>query len=161
MLTEVKYAVFVEREKEGFDFFLNFSVLSGVLAVESLLLRGLWGWPMLTWVTLVGGCAAFAFYQAAIWCARHWGETIKTAFDLYRYALAEYLALRPFGDMRDELVRWSDLSFFIEGKRKFFDEFTYPLPKSESPHSDDLTQPSAASGRERALKRDDRCARDY
>ncbi|MBN1888791.1 MAG: hypothetical protein JW850_12420 [Thermoflexales bacterium] len=129
ILNEQKYAVFVEREKEGFDFFLNFSVLSGALVIECVLLRLVWGWPALTAVALISGCAAFAFYQAAVWCARSWGETIKTAFDLYRYQLAEQLALEPFADKIDETRRWRAISGFIkQGDSESFGAFRYPLP---------------------------------
>jgi hypothetical protein len=129
VLNEEKYAVFVEREKEGFDFFLNLSVLSGFLAVECALLRLLWEWPPLTLIALLSGCIAFAFYQAAVRCARNWGEAIKTAFDLYRYPLAERLALKPFESAGDELKHWWGLSRFIQGERETFEDFDYPLPK--------------------------------
>jgi hypothetical protein len=115
VLSKEKYAVFVEREKEGFDFFLNFSVLSGVLAVEGVLLRLLLKRPMFTWVALASGCVAFlSYYWGAVNCARNWGETIKTAFDLYRYSLAERLALEPFVDKMDKTETWEAISYFIK-----------------------------------------------
>ena len=130
VLNEEKYAVFVEREKEGFDFFLNFSALSGMFAVEGLLFRWFSGWPTFTWATLVGGCVAFLSYQAAVRCARNWGETVKTAFDLYRYQLAERLALEPFRDRVEEIMRWEAFSHLVRygGTRESFRTFRYPLP---------------------------------
>jgi hypothetical protein len=132
VLREQKYAVFVEREKEGFDFFLNFAVLSGVLAVESVLLRLFLEQLLFTWVALVSVCAAFSFYQAAIRCAIQWGETVKTAFDLYRYQLAEKLALDPFVDKIDETEKWEDVSYFIKhDSGEEFGAFHYPQPREK------------------------------
>ena len=129
ILDERGYAVFVEREKEGFDFFLNFSLLSGVLAMESTVMRWLADQPVFTGIALVSLCAAFLFYHwGAVNCARNWGETIKTAFDLYRYDLAEKLALRPFTDEDDEMWIWWVISSLVkrgslEELYKVFDYF--------------------------------------
>ena len=141
VLNEEKYAVFVEREKEGFDFFLNLAVLSGLLVVECVIFRLVCERPVLTLIALLSGCIAFAFYQFAVWCARNWGETIKTAFDLYRYQLAERLALKPFERAGDELKRWEGISYFIQGiqggREAFdFDDFNYSLPKSRGTQVD-------------------------
>jgi hypothetical protein len=151
VLNEKKYAIFVEREKEGLDFFLNFSVLSGVLVVESVLFRWLLGWPMLTRVALVSGCVAFLFYYwGAVSCARNWGDTIKTAFDLYRYELAEWLALEPFGDKVDETRRWRAVSRFIKrGRWDDFGAFRYPLPDEKEVKAEgEIAQPETPSAGE-------------
>jgi len=152
VLNKEKYAIFVEREKEGFDFFLNFSILSGVLAAESVLLRLFLGQPMFTWVALASGCVAFLFYYwGAVNCARNWGETIKTAFDLYRYQLAEQLALKPFKDKIDETRRWEAISYFIKrGCWSDFGAFRYPLPcDGRKKTEDEGTCPEALSAEAR------------
>jgi hypothetical protein len=148
VLNEEKYAIFVEREKEGFDFFLNFSILSSMLAVESVLLRMFLEQLWFTWVALASGCAAFLFYQAAVRNARNWGETIKTAFDLYRYRLAEQLALEPFEDKVDETRRWQAISYFIKrGSWDDFRAFRYPLPgEKKAEAKGEVAQPEAPSG---------------
>jgi hypothetical protein len=148
VLSKEKYAVFVEREKEGFDFFLNFSVLSGVLAVEGVLLRLLLKRPMFTWVALASGCVAFlSYYWGAVNCARNWGETIKTAFDLYRYQLAERLALEPFKDKKDETETWEAISYFIKrGRWDDFRLFRYPLPGRNVRAENEAARHGALSG---------------
>jgi len=129
ILTKEKFAVFVEREKEGMDFFLNLSALSALLAVESIVLRLLLANPIFSWIALLSGCVAYLFYRGTVYCAHSWGESIKTAFDLYRYELAGQLALAPFEDRKEEVERWTKLSRFIKyGHWRDFREYAYPLP---------------------------------
>ena len=87
--------------------------------------------PRFTWIALGSLSAAFLFYHwGAVNCARNWGETVRTAFDLYRYDLAKRLALEPFGDMLEEHIRWEAFSSFIKrGSYEDFGAFRYPLPK--------------------------------
>ena len=130
ILSKEEYAVFVEREKGGVDFFLNSFILCSILAFESIVLRFLLGNSLFTWIALISGTIAFFSYQATVRCAVNWGETIKTAFDLYRYPLAKQLALSPFTDKVDETLCWGDISDFIKGYRDFF-RFSYPMPKEK------------------------------
>lgn len=141
------YAPFVDREKEGLDFFLNFAVLSSVLAVELVTLRlllalqpdllGSSSRRILSWSAAIAGCLAYLFYRATIANALNWGETIKTAFDLYRYALAEQLHLKPFRSKRGETEMWYDLSSFIRGGTdESFNSFDYPPPLREETHEE-------------------------
>lgn len=129
VLSKEKYAAFVEREKEGFDLFLNFTVLCTTLAIESIVLRLILHNAAFTWIAIVGACAACLCYSATVSTCRRWGETIKTAFDLYRYQLARQLDLLPFDDKTDEFHRWQSLSDFIKyGQYDDFGAYDYPLP---------------------------------
>jgi hypothetical protein len=125
------YAPFVDREKEAFDFFLNITVLSGVFTVECTLLRFHLAHPSLTWLALASACIAYIFYRAAIVNALNWGEMVKTAFDLYRYQLAEALALKTFEDKEKEKKYWENISSSLRKEQEFL-EFNYPLPKEKN-----------------------------
>jgi len=161
VLNEQKYAVFVEREKEGFDFFINLTALSAILMMECVLIRCLLGWPVFTWVALTSGCAVFIFYQAAVWCALNWGEAIKTAFDLYRYQLAEQMSLLPFKDKKDETRRWKALSYFIKRYNikcddpDIFGAFRYPLPTGKESQVESKKAPHEPPSEETAKEKEE------
>jgi hypothetical protein len=139
VLSEKGYAAQVEREKAAFDFFLNLSVLSTVFVVECVLARALLGWPGLALVPWAALGMAYVFYRLAVPSADKWYDWINAAFDLYRYQLAERLALKPFENANKELERWWGLSRFIQGEQDTFDGLDYTLPKPKA------TQQNASS----------------
>jgi hypothetical protein len=135
ILSKEEYAIFVEKEKTGFDFLLNLSLLMGIFAIECVALRLILGWHIHALLPLLALCTAYLFYRGATQSALNWGETIKTAFDLYRYQLAEHLALRPFRHKQDETNRWRAMTNFIHSgnvdQKDVFGEFDYPLPRQQ------------------------------
>lgn len=134
ILSDKEYAIFVEREKATLDFMLNFSVLSALFGLECFVVRLLAMAKLLevgqvcSLVSLLASVASGLFYVGAQGPARNWGETVKVAFDLYRYELAERLALRRFWSKTEEKTRWRTFSDFILGDEEFGD-FKYPLPR--------------------------------
>lgn len=96
------YAQGIDGAKTSFDFMINCSLLSFVLATL-LLLVGLW-YPImfsaprfwLPWLLKVTGFFALshAFYRSSIDRASEWGETVKGAFDLYRHDLLTQLGYK-------------------------------------------------------------------
>lgn len=96
------YASLVENSKIAFDLVLNLSFLLAVLALEYVYV-GLWlklWWPLLPRLAFVliaaGGLGLLSClcYQAAINRAVAWGNTVKGAFDLYRWDLLAQLGYR-------------------------------------------------------------------
>jgi len=125
------YAAAIEEAKASFDFMLNCSVLSTLLAFV-ILLSGLIypahfnaanEWAI--WVSEIIGFVvlAFLFYSLAIGRARAWGSTIRTSFDLYRLDL-----LKQFGyshvpeTLEEERGIWSTI-----GQRLIFGDY-YLVP---------------------------------
>jgi hypothetical protein len=145
VLSEKGYAAQVEREKAALYFCLNLSVLSGFFVVECVLARMWLGWagPALVPWAAVG--VAYVFYRLAIPCAEKWYDWINAAFDLYRYQLAERLALEPFKDREDETGRWRAISYFIKhGRWDDFRAFCYPLPgEKEVKAGGEIVRPEA------------------
>ena len=82
-------------------------------------------------VPWAGVGVAYLFYRLAVPCAGKWYDWINAAFDLYRYQLAEQLALKPFENAGEELALWWALSLFAGGERENFEDFDYTLPKLE------------------------------
>ena len=128
------YAAAIEETKASFDFMLNCSVLSTLLAFI-ILLSGLTypahfnaanEWPK--WFSEIIGFVVLAcfFYSLAIGRARAWGSSIRTAFDLYRLDL-----LRQFGYTRvpetleEERRIWSTI-----GQRLIVGDY-YLVPPAE------------------------------
>ena len=148
VLSEKGYAAQVEREKATFDFFLNLSVLSAAFVGECVLARVLLGCPGSALVPWAAMGMAYVFYRLAVPYARKWYDWINAAFDLYRYKLAERLALKPFVDEVDEMQKWKDISYFI--KRSPWDgfrAFRYSLPdKKEVEVGAKVARPEAPSG---------------
>jgi hypothetical protein len=96
---EKDYASLIDDAKTSFDFMLNASALSGLLATLILLIGWLFGVPRgsmsqrIAWVAeiLIFTVLAFILYFQSISRAAHWGEMVKGAFDLYRGKLLEQL----------------------------------------------------------------------
>lgn len=113
------YAAAIDDAKTSFDFMINGSLLSGVLAV-SLALAGVLRpiqlmalTSVLMWLgqVLVLGLLAYALYEASIGRAAAWGTMVKGAFDLYRWQLLKQLGFaRVPRTQVEERALWSDIS---------------------------------------------------
>lgn len=114
-LLETKYSSFIEAEKAILDFFVNTFVVSvavwmislGVFAATGRLDAGslLLALPILAGLVYGGACIA----------AANWGNTIRSAFDLYRFELAKALRLQmtELRDLEQERYLWQGISEFL------------------------------------------------
>ena len=114
-----EYAVSVDDTKTTFDFMLNCSLLSFLLATaifvvgllypsallaESALLS--WGLKIVAFILL-----SYFFYRLSINRADAWGLLIKAAFDLYRWDLLKKLGYQQPLDNKDaERKHWQEIS---------------------------------------------------
>jgi len=116
VLKEKNYLEFVTQEKTVFDFMLNTGLVVGVLGLEATALVLESGHSGLGLIFLAGTMAGTAFfYEGMIVAARHWGATVRVAFDLYRRDLHQHLGLRGAGEesFADEYEQWGAVSQFF------------------------------------------------
>jgi hypothetical protein len=116
---DANYAQAVDAVKSGFDFMLNTSFLSGVLALL-LAVAGLYwrhprhyGWAQAweVWAAVFVVLSWMA-YEGAINRAAEWGISVKAAFDLYRLTLLSRLGYenKP-ADLNEERKIWEVISY--------------------------------------------------
>jgi uncharacterized repeat protein (TIGR01451 family) len=114
-----EYLEQIDNAKSSFDFMINCSVLSGVLAlavlVVGLLFPGVLSAPGLVIYWLVKIFLFFficwAFYASSIGRASEWGDLVKGAFDLYRWKLLEQFGFeRTPATMEEERILWGSIS---------------------------------------------------
>lgn len=94
-----EYAAIIDDSKTAFDFMLNCSALSAILALCLFIIGLITTNPLSSFTSIavwVGEILLFfalsrLAYAGAIYRAGAWGETIKSAFDLYRNALLPQL----------------------------------------------------------------------
>ena len=116
VLQKEGFVPFVEGEKTVFDFLLNLSFLTFLLAVEAC-----WffapGSPVKGILLLfILGVVAYLLYRAAVIGAVNWGATIEAAFDLYRGHLRKALGMREPISLDQEQKDWQKLSkFYADG----------------------------------------------
>jgi len=104
------YAEQIGEVKSSFDFTLNGSFLSALLAVLILAvhlifpvgLSTLRVWPMAALEILILLLVSHGFYLATISRANAWGMVVKGAFDLFRWKLLESLGYRYKPETLDE-----------------------------------------------------------
>jgi len=120
-----EYAIIIDDAKTSFDFMVNSSFLSAT-TVFLLVISGIgFGKPFITttsilvWLIEIGFflCLAIAFYKGAIKHAFIWGETVKSAFDLYRNSLLEHLGFTQVPTTKmEERELWNEISLqMIDG----------------------------------------------
>ena len=113
------YAAAIDDTKTSFDFMVNSSVLSGVLALV-ILTTGLaypssldsladWLWWSVEVIAFVA--LAYLLYRGSIGRASAWGSMVKGAFDLYRWDLLKQLGytLVP-KTVSEERALWNTIS---------------------------------------------------
>jgi len=113
------YAEQIGDVKSSFDFTLNGSLLSGLLAVLILVVHLLFPAGLATsriWLPaaveiLLLLAVSYGFYLATISRASAWGMTVKGAFDLFRWKLLESLgySFRP-ETLEEERALWNRIS---------------------------------------------------
>jgi hypothetical protein len=114
------YANIITDAKTSLDFMLNSSVLSAILAFAALILGLVF--PQYTlaspamlaaWLAKIMAFLflAYIFYLGAVPRASAWGETVKGAFDLYRWDLLKQLGYQQEPKTpRTERALWKNLS---------------------------------------------------
>jgi hypothetical protein len=108
------YAQVVERQKMGFDFFLNLSVLSGIFALEYSALNLYFVAKLNLIVPLLCLFIAWLCYRFSILAAVGFGTTVKVSYDLHRRALRKALGLSEPAQFDQEVSQWEKYSVFAE-----------------------------------------------
>ncbi len=114
-----EYLAQIDNAKSSFDFMINCSALSGVLALSILVVGllfptvfsvpGLWVYWLLK--IFLFFCLCWAFYVSSIGRASEWGDLVKGAFDLYRWKLLEQLGFKRVPEtMEEERILWGLIS---------------------------------------------------
>ena len=104
---------FIDREKNLVDFFVNTSFVFLVISLEFICL---YFFKLEFWFLIISGIAlvfSYFSYSLSVQCTVYWGDTIKTAFDLYRYDLAKILRLKKFRNGFEEFQAWQSVSDFF------------------------------------------------
>ena len=110
-----EFAATIDEAKTAFDFMLSTSFVCSLIAAE-ILLAGLASCipfdgrtALVLWIVeiILFGLLALATYRLALGRAMAWGETVKTAFDLYRGEL-----LKRFGFTADKLDADQERAFW-------------------------------------------------
>lgn len=91
--------------------FVNLAVVSGLVAIEALILRAAYrDWLAALGAAALGVALAALFYRASLGPARAWMATIVAAFDLHRDELSEKLKLRAAKSPASEREVWERTS---------------------------------------------------
>jgi hypothetical protein len=134
-----EYSGAIDGTKTSFDFMLNCSALSAVLALLMLVVGLIYPTPLtslpsaLWWLVeiVVFWVAAFFFYQLSIDRAKAWGNTVKGAFDLYRWDLLKQLGYSRLPQtVTEERALW----FNISQRMSYGDSYLVP-PAEYSPRT--------------------------
>ncbi len=117
------FAETIDSAKTRLDFMLNCSLLSLVLALIVLSAGLLYAAPfdpggsVPVWLASIFGLSVLSgiFYRASIGRAASWGETVKTAFDLYRSKLLEDLGFRQKpATLKQEQALWQLIRYRMQ-----------------------------------------------
>lgn len=150
------YAIAIDDVKSSFDFMLNSSVLSAVLAGATLFVGLLYpgftdashSWRLLTgWIVqiLAFSGLAYLFYLGAINRTAARGALVKGAFDLYRWKLLEQLGYKhTVTNAEEERKLWRLISEqMIYGDAPTGVRVNYILPVEPVPPSVRSSSPTA------------------
>lgn len=130
--------VAVDDGKIGLDFFLNCSLLSGLMALLLLILGLVFRvpfretWTVFVWLTamLAGLLGWLLAYEASIGQASTWGDQVKSIFDLYRWRLLQQMGYKQSPTTRaQERALWIAISRqIIYGDPPIGDPHPYDAP---------------------------------
>lgn len=112
------YAVSIDDTKTTFDFMMNCSLLSAVLATAVFIVGVVYPSSLISaggfyWFIKIGAllCLSYFFYRLSINRAQAWGLLIKSAFDLYRWDLLKKLGYQQqFVTREAEREHWREVS---------------------------------------------------
>jgi hypothetical protein len=134
-----EYSGEIDGTKTAFDFMLNSSALSAVLALLMIVVGLIYPTPLtslqsaLLWLVeiSVSWAAAFFFYRLSIDRAKAWGNTVKSAFDLYRWDLLKQLGYSRLPQtVAEERALWFNIS-----QRMSYGEYYMVPPAEYSPRT--------------------------
>ncbi len=134
-LIQSKYGELIEREKMGFDFFLNISFLSFLFALSYSASNLYFTARLNMWVPMIAVLCGWLAYRFAIMAAQNFGVSVRVAFDLHRKALRETLGMQEPSSFEEETAQWRFLGqLLVEPDRleTWKKIFKYPLPKEDS-----------------------------
>lgn len=131
------YAAVLDDAKTSFDFMLNCSALSMLLAL-GLIVAGLY-YPAhlnspglsIIWLAEVATfwALSYLFYSLAVSRAKSWGNMVRGAFDLYRLELLKQLGFSHAPDsLKEERELWSNIS-----RRMAFGDYDLLPPVNYAP----------------------------
>lgn len=148
-----EYAVAIDDTKTTFDFMMNCSLLSVLLALSTLIVGLLYPAPLLSissalyWIIKITSLVllSYFFYRLSINRADSWGSLIKSSFDLYRWDLLKKLGYQQEPKRReDERDLWGEISRqMIYGdrfNRKLLSYAEAPAPSFPCVHSEPPTR---------------------
>jgi hypothetical protein len=107
----------IESAKSGFDFFINCSALSCLSAFTVLVLPSPMGASKKVTAIIIGLILGFVFYRLSFGAATNWGETVKSAFDLYRLDLLKQMGVtlnRTEFSSAEEQDIWHELQWAMK-----------------------------------------------
>lgn len=116
VLRDTKYLDFVTQEKAVFDFLLNTCLIITILGIQFIYLNVYFNnldWAFILVSILI--VVIVIFWKGMEIAARHWGYTVRVAFDLYRGHLHRQLNLKSEAGetFKQEVDRWSRASVFL------------------------------------------------
>jgi hypothetical protein len=137
-----EYAAVIDDAKTSFDFMLNNSFLFAVLSLSLLLVGLIYPGQLASpgrtvrvlWIIEVLICVGLAYYlyRMSVGRAKVWGDTVKAAYDLYRWELLEQLGYKQKPVTRaDEVWLWQNITKrLIYGKPPGKSDMDYNLLES-------------------------------
>jgi hypothetical protein len=111
----------ITQQKTVVDLSINFTLLAGLIAVETLLEFSFHytNFPLLAIV--LGACLlAAAFYQASVVAIQGHGELVKVSFDYYRGFILQAFNLKTPENLSDEQNLWVKLTTFLQRGEAFY-----------------------------------------
>lgn len=114
-LIQSKYGELIEREKMGFDFFLNMSFLSVLFAIAYSAINLHFSAHLNLLVPSATLLCSWLFYRFAIMAAQNFGVSVRVAFDLHRQALRETLKMHDPTSFDHEQQQWRFLAQILVG----------------------------------------------
>jgi hypothetical protein len=120
LLREKGHSSAVAQEKAVFDFMLYACVVFAGVGLELFCVNLYFGKAVKAVIVLtVFGFIAWVLYEGMIRAAKQWGQTVRTAFDLYRHHLYERLGLCEVESFTDEYDQWISISQFFLFRRNY------------------------------------------
>jgi hypothetical protein len=115
VLSQVKYSLYLEKEKANFDFLINLCLIVILFCVELFVVGLLFISELSHWLFWIGFlfCIAYILYCTAVSGALGWGNAVRVAFDLYRFELLASLKIKlPKNDNEARMI-WDQTSNYF------------------------------------------------
>lgn len=112
VLSQVKYSLYLEREKANFDLLINLCLVAILFCAELFIVSLIFVGNFIELLSIlgIGLCVAYFLYVTALGGALGWGTTVKIAFDLYRYELMQSLKIKIPSNQKEEKETWMKIS---------------------------------------------------